>query len=542
MAGLKPRPYQAGQLDAIEAAWEGRQRGTGVGVVRRAAVVAATGTGKTVTFAHLATEPRFDVGGRTLVLVHRDELAKQARDKIHSVDPTKKIGIVKAGDNEVAAEIVVASVQTLARQSRREQILNVRKIIADECHHAVARTWMDTLRHYGAFETEGTRTVGFTATMGRNDRLGLGDVWQEIVHRYDIIDAIRDGYLVDVKGLRIQIQGLDLGDVKRSGGDYADGDLGQHLEDAGAPEQVATAYLKHAGAQQGIVFWPTVQTAYDGAEAMLAAGIACGVVEGTTPIPTREHIYSKFRSGDLQVISNCGVLTEGFDAPWASVCAIARPTQSASLYIQMAGRVLRPWKGKDGALVLDFVGNATRHSLATLADLSPTVKREVKEGESLVEALQRQEDEDAQEERRQPARIVRQVATEVDLFASSTSCWLQTERGVWFVPTGKHLYFLWPEQGGTFTIGRTVPWVRKKAERVADGMTLEYAMRWAESLAVEEDPSIASRKSSWRRKAPPSPAQVGMATRYRIEYDEATTKSQLSDLISIKSASLALDR
>jgi superfamily II DNA or RNA helicase len=558
---LPLREYQREALAALNAAWSGERRPTGKGAVKRPAVVLPTGMGKTVIFSHGIAQAHA-AGTRPLVLVHREELAQQAKAKLHDVMPGASIGIVKADRDETDADVIVGSVPTLARASRRERLRNVGLVIADECHHAAAPSWRRVLEHFGAFEdSRGARAAGFTATMDRGDGAHLGDVWQEVVFRRDILDGVRGGFLVNPVGRRVQIADLELDAVRKSRGDWQAGDLGDALTDADAATAIAEAYSEHARYDEshpragevrpGVVFAPTVQTAYDFAEALNAAGIVTEVVEGDTPAEERARIYDRFRTGETRVLSNCMVLTEGWDAPWAEVAVIARPTQSASLYVQMVGRVLRPWPegGKRDALVLDVVGVTGMHSLATLAVLTSSPVDQVKDGESLAEAVARTANRVEAGElfltsNGRPDGML--VSAAVDLFAESTSVWLQTIAGRrWFIPTKETIYFLHEDPAtATWSVGR-VPNkgpANVRAEQLEAGLSMTAAMSWAESYAAEEDPSISGRRSSWRRK-PVTQHQTGMLARLGIPPEIVTgwRQGQVSDLISMAVATMRLD-
>lgn len=564
---LALRDYQRDAITAVHRAWAGEQRGTGVGVANRVAVVLATGLGKTVIFAHpdfrrpiLARRP----GSRMLVLVHRDELAAQAVAKVHSIDPSTRVGRVQAGHDDVDAEVIVASVQTLARESRRARVRDVGLIVVDEAHHATARSHVDVLRYFGAFDD--TPTAGFSATLGRGDDGKLGDVWQEVVIRRDIVDGIRGGHLVDVRGVRVQVQGLDLSRVRRVAGDLSESDVAHALDDAQAPEQVASAYALHAQGRQGVAFWPDVATATAGAQAMTDAGMPSAVVTGATPISERAAIFSDLRAGRLVCVHNCMVLTEGWDCPQVSCACIVRPTQSAPLYVQMAGRVLRPHRGpivpgfsrKTDALLLDFVGTAGRHKLATIADLSitTTLKREsLSEGASLLDAV---DDAERDERVAESAEGVEEplrptgplVVEELDLFASSAMTWMQTRLGTWFLPAGQHLVFLWPEPGGLWTLGQAGNGAAPGTARpLASGLTMDLAMAHGESRAAALEAesggasAVLSRKSaSWRqrRAAPASERQIAFARSLGIVVTDGVSKVDLSDMISAARASRTL--
>ncbi len=118
--------------------------------------VLATGLGKTVIFSALAKLwLAKNANKRVLVLAHTDELVLQAAGKMHDAAPHLRVGIVKAEMNQPTADVVIASVQTLRNERRRNQIRNVGLIIVDECHHSVAKTYRDILTHYGAFDNPG---------------------------------------------------------------------------------------------------------------------------------------------------------------------------------------------------------------------------------------------------------------------------------------------------------------------------------------------------------------------------------------------------
>lgn len=551
---LPLRPYQQDALDAVHAAW-----GRGV---QRPAVVAPTGAGKTVIFSHLIHDHLRDHGSRALVLVHRDELADQAIDKIRQVAPDLSVGKVKANENDVRADVVVASVQTLARPARLDQLLastegmymTIGLVVVDEAHHAVAPSWRAVLERLGAFSTRagapvlsGPKVVGFSATLARGDGIGLGSVWQEVAYAISLTRLIRRGHLADVRGVRVKVADLDLSGVKRLGSDFSMVGLGEALEDSSAPEVITAAYLEHAKDRPGVVFTPTVATAEAVTERMNAAGINAAMVTGATPRDDRRRIYAEYQSGLTQVLVNCMVLTEGFDAPWASCAVIARPTQSAPLYTQMVGRILRPYPGKTDALVLDVVGASGLHKLATLIDLEPGAAHTVRPDQSLAEAVDEAEAEEAARHHRETPRSF--TVAEVDLFAESRSVWLQTDAGVWFVPTREGECFLWPSaEPGLWDVcvapakkegerGRA-PWERRHV-----GCTLELAMSWAQVEAEEADASVASRDASWRkRKAPASEGQIKFLNSLGHKDLDGITKNEASDLISISLASKAFDR
>lgn len=521
------------------------------------AVVLPTGAGKTVIFSHLASEHIETHHNRVLVLVHRDELADQAISKIRTVAPSLKVGKVKASDDEVYADVVVASVQTASLKPRLERLMasqHSRKsgarqfglIVTDECHHAVAASYR---KIYDGFP--GVRRAGFTATLARGDGVGLGSVISDVVYSRTWLWMINKGYLVDPVGQVVTAEDLDLSGVRKSGGDYAAGALGSAMVEAGTGDVIAAAYRDHAADRSGIVFTPDVASAYTTAAAFDRIGITADVVEANTTREERQLIYKRSRTGELQVIVNVGVLTEGADFPWIS-CVVPRITQSAPLFQQMVGRALRLYPGKDDALVLSVGGMSGR--LRTLVDLEPGAVRSIRPGESLAEAVAREDDED---NATAPGSRTRQFQIKVkhaDLFAASKSAWLRTEGGVMFIPVTDGEIFLWPGQDGTWQV-RHAPHVTARAKLVwpvlHGGLSLEMAMAWGETEAEDRDHgsrnggralSVSSRSARWRKsKEPPSPGQVAACGARNIEIPEGATRAEISDVLSVWTATRKFD-
>lgn len=521
---LPLRDYQRAAIDALHNGWsEGGLR---------LAVLLPTGAGKTVVFSHLAAEQHAR-GVRTLVIAHRDELIQQAAAKVRAVAPHLTVGIVKAErDEHHDADVIVASVQTLANERRREAIRGVGLVIVDEAHHAAAPTYVDVLRHFGCFDR--TPAAGFTATMHREDG-GLAEVWEDIVYTRDILEMIADRHLVNVRGKAVRVSGLDLDTVKTRHGDLQDGQLAQALDDSGAASVVAEAYTEFAADRPGVVFTPTVRTAQSMAEVLNTRGIRTAAVWGDMPKDERCATLRAYADGDVQVLANCMVLTEGFDAPWASCAVIARPTKSPGLYVQMVGRVLRPWEGKRDALVLDVMGASTRHKLATLADLT---EREltVKDDESLAAAAL-DDDPDA-------FPGLRKVAVDwkdISLFDESPIRWLRTRAGTWFIPAGDVLYFLVPgDEPGSYRIRRWAPSEGVRPPSPDPEYPLEYAMQWAEIYAQRAAWKLAQRGAGWRQR-PPSAKQLGWCRWKRIQVPAGATAGEVSDLRAVYEASVQID-
>lgn len=451
---LDLRPYQT---DAIGAVGQAEREG-----VRRPLVVHPTGTGKTVTFSHLIAQ-RAETG-RALVLVHRDELAAQTVAKINMIAPEMSTGIVKAERNEVDANVVVASVQTVQRDSRLAQLGDFATVVVDEAHHAPAPSWTKVLNGVGSFSPYGPLTVGFTATPERDGK-SLG-VWERVVSYMSIREAIYGGYLVSIEGQTVATS-MDLGRVRKTRGDYQDGDLGEALEDSGAIEEIADAYLEYAKERKGVAFTPTIKTAEHLAEALRARGILAEALSGATPTEERRAILARLKTGQTQVVCNCAVLTEGFDEPSISCVVVARPTKFHGLYVQMVGRGTRLYPGKKDLLVLDVTGASERHDLVSVVDLGLEVDeaRKKRDGQSeeqecpscRVPGSECNVDHHrcALCHRFLPARLVQEGTyrhetcqvtggtRKVDVFAASRLRWLPVESG-WCLGAGQEVVVMLP--------------------------------------------------------------------------------------------------
>lgn len=558
--------------------------------MQRLGATLPTGGGKTVVFTHLIKraherEESAAAAGQSLVLAHRTELVDQAVAKVRAVAPGLRCGIVKANANGTMAPVVVASVQTLANETRRRQLLRVRRIIVDEAHHGAAKSYMDILTHFGAFDPEsGVKVLGVTATMSRGDKRALGSVWQEVIAGPSIADMIGEGWLVRPRGLRIRVQGLDLSRVKRTRGDYQADSLGQALEDADAPGAIVKAMREHAGDRPTIVFAPLVHTAEMIRDAARADGFTAELVHGGTPADERKRIVESFRRRETQILCNAMVFTEGTDLPLASCCVIARPTTHPGLYVQMVGRVLRPDIGKTDALVLDVVGASTKHGLHAHVELfgegeSDEIERdpcgcgpwsdgmacscgrrrcveecacgggrgcgcprpegddELDDGELTMESALGVDP--AMEESWRNGAL---VAEQVDLFHASKAAWLRTHAGVFFLPAGERYLAVLPCWEGGYnvaSIGKYAGsgWRWLLPEPVE---SFSYATAWAEADVTPTEASIARKGRSWRG-AKPTEKTAALARRWGVVVSPDMTGGEVSSRITVKMASHRID-
>ncbi|MBN2371768.1 MAG: DEAD/DEAH box helicase [Vicinamibacteria bacterium] len=508
---IQLRPYQHEAVDAVLAAHE---RG-----LRRVLVSLPTGTGKTVAFTELLRRR----GGRSLILAHRDELISQAAAKVRDVWPEARPGVIKAEQNDVNADVVVASVQTVSRPSRLERLIDAggfETVVIDEGHHSTADSYRRVLDGVRSFEADGPLTLGVTATAFRSDGESLGDVFEAVVYEAGILPMIEAGYLCDVRAKRIKLE-ADFGFHLRAG-DYAINEVADELMKADAPKHAAGAYLEHAAGRKALVFTPTVEVAHAMAEAFRAQGVACEALDGGTPDDERRAILSRLKSGETAVVSNCAVLTEGFDEPSIDCIVIARPTRSKGLYCQMVGRGTRIHPGKEDMLILDLVGVTGRHDLMTAAKLFDVPDRRLELNESVTEAL-------AGEREEQAALDGRRVAVDVDPFRTRRLLWTPTASGSYALTLGeKGTLFLVP-QGERWDVVRAT---RERAvEKLMTGLSLPYAQGYAEDVARQFKAEILSRRDAPWRRGPASEKQRATLVKWR-RWKDGMTKGEASDAIS----------
>lgn len=562
---LTLRDYQTECVDAVERAFDA---GT-----RRCGVILPTGAGKTVVFSELIRRWLKNPArrGRVLVLAHREELLDQAvrklRDALGAGPGAPRVGLVKGQQhNGVLADAVVASVQTLRNAKRRAQLRDVGLIVVDECHHATADSYRIILDHYGAFAddgSDGVRVVGCTATMSRGDKARLADIWPEIVYERDIAWMIRQGYLCGVRGIRVQVPDLDLRRVKRLAGDFSESALGEALEGSLAPEMIAKAYAEHAEGRQGILFAPTVSSAAVIGEAVAETGPAVRLVHGAMATRERHAALDAFREGSVRVLASCMILTEGTDLPMAKVGIMARPTTVSALYVQMAGRVLRPYPGETRATLLDVCGVTSKHSLIAPVDLFGKELDAVEVDDELLQILCEHcgvtgghdpgcptlpltldDDLDDAAGVDESVGLVGELeAVEVDLFHGSKSAWLRTYAGYWFLPAGRERYIaIVPgEDRSTFDVVWMHAYRHGVSGWVARGVSeLSYAQAFAEGNVTREEKMITSRESSWRARRA-SEKTHAHAARIGLMLDPDVRGGEASDLIARHAASSRID-
>lgn len=230
-------------------------------------------------------------------------------------------------------------------------------LIVHNCHHSTAGQYREILDAYPR-----AAVVGLTATPFRLDGKGLGDIFGEIIVSAYTDDLVSQGWLHAPKVFAGSVP--DLRGVKKTAGDYNIQQLADRMRGANVADIPAT-WRKRADGRRTVCFAVNVEHSQEIVAALQAEGIAAEHIDGTTPPDLRRATLARLASGETRVVSNCMVLTEGWDLPSLECAIIARPTASLNLHLQMIGRIMRVCDDKAGAVVLDHAGNHHVHGLVT---------------------------------------------------------------------------------------------------------------------------------------------------------------------------------
>ena len=320
---------------------------------RRVVYVSPTGSGKGFLLAWLAAAKQ----KRVMIVVHRRELVAQTAKAL--AEHQLAVGIIAAGHAErPELSVQIAMVSTLTRPERlaRWAGWGPALMLVDECHHLIARSWGKLIEVFPH-----AYLIGFTATPLRLDGKGLGRIFKDMVVGATVKELIAAKYLSPVVHFAPPSQ-LDLANLKTIAGDFDAEEAAERMRRAKLVGD-AIEHYKHHIHGPAIAYACTVAHSEELAAEFCDAGIRAVHVDAGTKEADRAAAVAGLGSGEVDIIFNVGLFTEGLDVPVLAGVLLLRPTKSLGFYLQMCGRALRVAPGKERAVILDHAGNVFAHGL-----------------------------------------------------------------------------------------------------------------------------------------------------------------------------------
>lgn len=291
---------------------------------------------------------------RVLFLVHRVELIDQAVERLEAFGI--EAGVIIARRDEARHHAIqVASIQTLVRRAKPDAQI----VFIDEAHHAAAKTYGTILEHY-----PDAWLIGLTATPCRLDGRPLRPPFDTLVVGATVRELCDSGALIEPL-VYSHPDRPDLRNLRIKAGDYEQHGLALACEKPDLVGSIVKHWQERGDGLRTLCFAVSIAHSRMIVTDFQRAGIAAEHLDGEDTPSVRALTLSRLRSGEIRIVSNCALFTEGYDLPDLAVAIVARPTASFSLWRQMVGRIMRPAPGKTHAVVLDHAGNAEEHGLPT---------------------------------------------------------------------------------------------------------------------------------------------------------------------------------
>lgn len=341
------RPYQKKAVAAVVSRYIEKHQ-------RRMLLYLPTGAGKTVIATHIIKALRTTKAfGKVLFVAHRREIIDQTARTIRRHLPGLKVQI-EQGNRRTRGDsaITLASVQSLVRRKEKYDPKAYALIICDECHRALAPSWAEVIDYFHTQADRDTLLLGMTATPQRTDGKSALEVFGRTAFEISRPDLEDLGYLVPMRYFTIRGK-LDLDKVKMSAGDFQVGALSRVMNTPANRALTLKAWMEQGEGKKTIAFCSGVDHALDLAADFSLLGLRAEKIDGKSK--NRSEILKRFAGGEIQVLTNYGVLTEGFDDPSVGCILMARPTTSPLVYTQCIGRGLRTAPDKNACIVIDIV-------------------------------------------------------------------------------------------------------------------------------------------------------------------------------------------
>lgn len=295
-------------------------------------------SGKTVVMAYIAKNAT-DKNKRVLFFSHRKEINEQVVETFN-----------RGGVN--LDNVTIGTVGSLVKKLDKLPKFDV--ILVDEAHHIKAKQYQTILTYF-----KDATQLFFTGTPIRLDGAGFHDLAEDLVKGKSVKWLQENGNIAPFKYYAPSL--VDTTRLKKRAGEFTKASIDESMKRVIYGDVIAH-YEKLAKGKQAIIYTHSVEASKSVSNAFKSAGYTSIAISGKTQPETRERAMRAFRDGELKIMVNCELFTEGIDLPNVDVCIMLRPTQSLSLYLQFAMRALNPRDGKT-AIIIDHVGNVDRHGL-----------------------------------------------------------------------------------------------------------------------------------------------------------------------------------
>ena len=354
------RPYQQTAKESIFSAWDNNDN---------VLFQMPTGTGKTRLFTSIISDIKAwsvlnSINCKILIIAHRVELIDQISESLGKYKIPH--GIIAGGrTRDLRQYVQVASIQTITHPANVDAIaeLNVGFIIIDEAHHSVARSYKKLWELF-----PDSKKLGVTATPWRMNNSGFKEVYQQLITSQSIKAFIEQGWLAPYSYYSVRensvererITSINEFDIE---GDYKTSALEREMDTMQIRARLLDSYQRLASGKKGIIYSISRKHSEHICEEYRKAGLNIVKIDSLTPKNERQLYVRRFKNGQIDIIVNVDIFSEGFDCPDIEFIQLARPTKSLVKYLQQVGRGLRPTQGKTNCLILDNVGSNLQFGL-----------------------------------------------------------------------------------------------------------------------------------------------------------------------------------